>query len=89
MYTNYSNTVIFSIYGQFEAMPGWILDTLSIISLTTTFNITKTFLKKLNAAKLRGPDALRYFFLKLHRCVYLHTKFQISRIILISFREGE
>ena len=28
-------------------------------------------------------------FLKLYMCVYLRTKFQVSSIILTSFRQGE
>ena len=30
----------------------------------------------------------KVYFLKLHMCVYLHTKYQVSGIILMSFRQG-
>ena len=40
----------------------------------------------LTSAKLRGSWYLKVYFLKLHMCVYLGTKMQVSRIILTSFR---
>ena len=42
----------------------------------------------LTSAKLRGPWYQKTYFLKLHMCVNLHTKFQVSNIILTSFRQG-
>ena len=42
----------------------------------------------LTSAKLRGPWYHKVYFLKLHMCVYLRTKFQVSSIILRSFRQG-
>ena len=40
------------------------------------------------SAKLRGHGYEKVYFLKLHICVYLRIKFQVSSIILTSFREG-
>ena len=40
------------------------------------------------SAKLRGLGTKTYF-LKLLMCVYLRSKFQVSKIILTSFRQGE
>ena len=42
----------------------------------------------LTSAKLRRPWYQKVHFLKLHICVYLGTKFQVSSIILTSFRKG-
>ena len=42
--------------------------------------------KILASAKLRGPWYWKVYFLKLHMCVNLLTKFQVSSIILTSFR---
>ena len=43
------------------------------------------FCKK--TAKLRESRYKKVCYLKLHRCVYLRTKFQVSSIILTSFRQ--
>ena len=47
------------------------------------------FLQKMStSAKLRGLG-IKTYFLKLLMCVYLRSKFQVSKIILTSFRQGE
>ena len=47
------------------------------------------FLKKmLTSARLMGPWYKKVYFLKLHMIVYLRAKFQVSSIILTSFRQG-
>ena len=38
--------------------------------------------------KLRNSYYLKTYILKLHMCVYFRTKFQVSSIILTSFRPG-
>ena len=45
--------------------------------------------KMLTSAKLRKPWYQKIYFLKLYMCVYLRTKFQVSSIIITSFRQGE
>ena len=40
--------------------------------------------KNADISKIKGLGTRRYT--KLHMCVYLRTKFQVSSIILISFR---
>ena len=42
----------------------------------------------LTPAKLRGYWYSKVQFLKLHMYVYLHSKFQVSSLILTSFRQG-
>ena len=42
----------------------------------------------LTSAKLRRSWYYQIYFLKLHMCVYLHTKFEVSSLILRSFRRG-
>ena len=42
----------------------------------------------LTSAKLSGPWYWNVYFLKLHKCVYLYTKFQVSRTLVTSFRQG-
>ena len=42
----------------------------------------------LTSTKLRGPWYNKVYFLKLHMCVYLRAKSEVSRIILTSFRQG-
>ena len=42
----------------------------------------------LASAKLRRSWYYQIYFLKLHMCVYLRTKFQVSSLILKSFRRG-
>ena len=44
--------------------------------------------KMLTSAKLRLPWYEKVYFLKPHKCVYLHAKFQVSSIIVTSFRLG-
>ena len=44
--------------------------------------------KMLTWAKLRKPWYQKVYFLKLYVSVYLSTKFQVSSIILTSFRQG-
>ena len=39
-------------------------------------------------SKIRRASVLKVYFLKLHKCVYLRAKFQVSSIILTSFRQG-
>ena len=43
--------------------------------------------KMLTSAKLSGPWYQKVYFLKLHMCVYLRTKFEVSSIILTSFKQ--
>ena len=48
------------------------------------------FLKKmLKLAKLRGPWYQKVCLLKLHTCLYLCTKFQVSSITPTTFRQEE
>ena len=42
----------------------------------------------LTSTKLRAPYYQKVYFLILHMCVYLSTKFHVSSIILTSFRQG-
>ena len=42
----------------------------------------------LTSAKMRGPRHYKVYFLKLHMGVYLHAKFEVSSIVLTSFRQG-
>ena len=42
----------------------------------------------LTSAKLRTSWYYKVYFMKLYLYVYLHTKFQVSSIILTSFRRG-
>ena len=42
----------------------------------------------LTSAKLRRSWYYQIYFLKLHMCAYLRTKFQVSSLILKSFRRG-
>ena len=42
----------------------------------------------LTSAKLRTFWYYKVYFMKLYLYVYLHTKFQVSSIILTSFRRG-
>ena len=44
--------------------------------------------KMLTSARLRGPWYKKVYFLKLHMIAYLRAKFQVSSIILTSFRQG-
>ena len=44
--------------------------------------------KRLTSAKLRGPYYWKVYFLKVFMSVYLLAKFQVSSIVLTSFREG-
>ena len=44
--------------------------------------------KVLTSVNLRGPWYQKIYFLKLHICVYLRAKFQVSTIILTSIRQG-
>ena len=41
----------------------------------------------LTSAKLREPRHYKVYFIKLHMGVYLRAKFEVSSIILISFRQ--
>ena len=41
----------------------------------------------LTPAKLRGPWYLKVYFLKLKMDVYLRAKFEVSSIIITSFRQ--
>ena len=50
---------------------------------------TLFFLQKmLTSAKLRGPWYYKVCFLKLYVGVYVGAKFEVSSIILTSFRQG-
>ena len=42
----------------------------------------------LTSTKLRWPLHWKVYFLKLHMCMYLRTKFRFLGIILTSFRQG-
>ena len=42
--------------------------------------------KNLMLAKLRWSRCQKVYFLKLHMCLYIRTNFQVSSIILTSFR---
>ena len=42
----------------------------------------------LTSAKLRGSWHSKVYFLKLLMCLYLRAKFEVSSIILTSFRQG-
>ena len=42
----------------------------------------------LTSAKLRGPRHQKVYFMKLHMGVHLRAKFEVSSIILTSFRQG-
>ena len=44
--------------------------------------------KDADISKIKGTLALKGIFLKLHMCVNLRIKFQVSSIILTSFRDG-
>ena len=44
--------------------------------------------KMLTSAKLRMPWYQKVYFLKLHVCVYLRTKFEVFSLILTSFKQG-
>ena len=39
-------------------------------------------------AKKKADVHEKVYFLKLHMCVYFRTKFQVSNLILTSFRQG-
>ena len=43
----------------------------------------------LTSAQLKEPWYKRVYFLKVHMCVYLGAKFEVSSIILTRFRRGE
>ena len=47
------------------------------------------FAKIADISKLKRALYWKVCFRKLHMCVYVRTKFQVSSIILTSFREGE
>ena len=62
---------------------------ISNTALTISTRIKVLLLKKmLTSAKLRGPWYWNLYFLKPHICVYLHTKVEVSSVILTSFRLG-
>ena len=42
----------------------------------------------LTSAKMRGPRHYKVYFLKLHMGVYLRATFEVSSIVLRSFRQG-
>ena len=55
----------------------------------TIFAKNANFLQKIaGISKIRGPWYGNIYFLNLHICMYLRAKFQISSIILTSFRQG-
>ena len=59
------------------------------LSKGTIFDVKGWFFAKmLTLAKLWRSWYQNVYFLKLHMCLYLRTKFQISSIILMSFRQG-
>ena len=80
-------TYIF-IKGNFLSCKNWkqnwkIPNTASMLLLW----VKVLFLPKiLTSAKLREPWCWNVYFLKLRICLYLCTKFQVSSIILTSFR---
>ena len=98
MSANCDVIVIFPIYGQFGAI--WKPDSGRIVceiyifidsNLVLYKNGKKNiFCKKKNAdiSKTKGALVLKLYFLKLDMCVYLRTKFQVSSVILTSFRQG-
>ena len=60
-----------------------------IVYLTKTEK-KKTFLtKNADISKMKTALVQKVYFLKLHVGVYLRAKFQVSRIILTSFRNCE
>ena len=69
-----------------ENMPFTLL--LGVKVLFWTKNAIFLRKKMLASAKLREPRYKKLYFLKLHIDVYLPAKFEVSRIILTSFRQG-
>ena len=63
---------------------------ISITAFTLLLWVKVPFLQKKNAgiSRIKRTLALKVYFVKLHMCVSLRTKFQASTIILISFRHG-
>ena len=62
--------------------------------LTNCFYFSQTLVnfckkeKKGNISKTKKALLLEVYFLKLLICIYLRTKFEVSGIILTSFRQG-
>ena len=72
--------VIFPIYAQFGAIQKQ--DSGCVACITYIFINS-------NLLKLISLWCWKVYFLKLHMCVHLRTKFHVSSIILTGFRKGE
>ena len=81
----FSLTVDFCV-AKNENMPFTLL--LGVKVLFWTKNAIFLRKKMLASAKLREPRYKKLYFLKLHIDVYLPAKFEVSSIILTSFRQG-
>ena len=102
--TNRDVIIFFRIYGQFAAIPkldsGRVVyktmkffinnNLLSYKNWKQNWKISNTTITLLFWVKVPFlvPLLKGVYFLKLHMCVYLRTKFQVSSVILTSLRQG-